>query len=289
MKKALTLIAFFFFFATTFSLIAQTCPSFVTKNSNNNCFQLRWDTPPSPLPFQFRFGSIYQYDGGAGTQNDPAIYLRTSGNGKCNGNLSPFNGSFLILPDGPSCTYQNGNDQNPPPLPVTLVDFRLRERSGSVAIEWSTSSELYNRAFIVQRSTDGYDWQDIAEVPGKGTTQAFHSYSIIDQHPVKGLNFYRLVQEDLDGAKTTFSVKTIRIAVQQGEILVFPNPARSLISISSPDDGTFAIITATGKTVREGVFQSGQSLDVSSLSPGFYLIKVQANGNESTQRLVIRE
>lgn len=288
MKKALTLIMLFTFVCASISLFAQTCPDNLTKSSNSRCFQLRWNSPPTPLPptFSSMFGS-FSYTTGQGTNSSPAIYTRVGGNGKCNGNQSPYTGTITI-PGVPTCIYLNGNYENPP-LPVTLVDFRLRGHADQVAIEWSTSSELYNRAFIVQRSTDGYDWQDIAEVPGKGTTQEFHSYSVLDRNPVKGLNFYRLVQEDIDGALTTYSVKTIRIAAGQGEILVFPNPARSLISISSPDDGTYAIVTTTGKTVREGVFQSGQSLDVSSLSPGFYLIRVQVNGIDSTQRLVIRE
>lgn len=287
MKKAITLIALLAFVCTSITLFAQTCPQTVTKSSNNSCFQLMWNSPPSPLPnsFSSMFGT-YIYSSGPGTTSNAAIYLRAGGNGRCNGNQSAFTGN-ISFPGGPTCIFLDG--ESTAPLPVTLVEFKLRGMENEVAIEWSTSSELYNRAFIVQRSTDGYDWQDIAEVPGKGTTQEFHSYSIVDRSPVKGLNFYRLVQEDLDGAKTTYSVKTIRVAVSQGEILVFPNPARSLISISSPDDGTFGILTTTGKTVREGVFQSGQSLDVSSLSPGFYLIRVQANGNESTQRLVIRE
>lgn len=288
MKNILLFVALFLWIGTSSTLSAQPCPGNVTKSSNSGCFLLSWTAPPSPLPMSFTTSSgTYSFSFGPGTTSSPAEYLRDGGNGRCNGHQSAFTGT-ITFPNAPACIYLNGSNTNPP-LPVTLVKFEVRSHAQEVSIEWSTSSELFNRAFLLQRSTDGIDWKEIAEVPGRGTTQEFHTYRVLDQNPEKGLNYYRLVQEDIDGKRTFFPVKTIRMTVEGQEFQVYPNPARSLITISSPDDGEYAIMTTTGKIVQQGIFQNGQSLDVSGLSPGFYLVRVQANGLESTQRLVIRE
>lgn len=66
---------------------------------------------------------------------------------------------------------------------------------------------------------------------------------------------------------------------------IFPNPAHSVINISSEiKTGNFEIIDLTGKVVSSGKFQN--SIDISSLKQGVYLVNINNQNSYSTQRFI---
>lgn len=60
-----------------------------------------------------------------------------------------------------------------PGLPVTFISFSAVAESTETTLTWTTAQEENSSHFIIQRSTDGKNWDDVASVP----TQAVGGYS----------------------------------------------------------------------------------------------------------------
>lgn len=66
-------------------------------------------------------------------------------------------------------------------------------------------------------------------------------------------------------------------------IICYPNPAQNFIRIAAPgaERLTVKIYSLSGQKLLEGKYNTEESIDISSLSPGFYLVRI----NETTLKL----
>ncbi|NOZ60549.1 MAG: T9SS type A sorting domain-containing protein [Calditrichaeota bacterium] len=115
-------------------------------------------------------------------------------------------------------------------IPVELADFSAKILNGNVLVNWVTLSESDNYGFYLQRKDDSQaHWKEISFVPAAGSPTTANQYSYIDKHPPQGVLFYRLKQQDLDGA-VQFS-EEIKISISAPTTLVlrqnYPNPFNS--------------------------------------------------------------
>ena len=90
-------------------------------------------------------------------------------------------------------------------LPVKLSSFLVQKTDNAVKISWSTEQEINSSYFVVERSADGRNWNNIATVNAAGNSSIRMDYSIYDNAPMKGINYYRLKLVDKDG-KYDYSV-----------------------------------------------------------------------------------
>ena len=111
-------------------------------------------------------------------------------------------------------------------LPVELVNFvALLPKNGGVQLLWETASEKNNRGFDVERSADGRSWTSLDFVSGHGTTALPHKYSFFDEHPLEGVNYYRLKQWDTDGRFEFTPIVIADVRANSQHFDVFPNPS----------------------------------------------------------------
>ncbi len=89
------------------------------------------------------------------------------------------------------------------PLPIDLVDFKAKAEGKRVRLDWTTASEIDNDYFTVERSTDARDYGFIDRVNSyMHNSNIMLNYSTYDEHPVYGLQYYRLKQTDYNGEYT---------------------------------------------------------------------------------------
>ena len=70
----------------------------------------------------------------------------------------------------------------------------------AIQVRWATASEINNREFDVERSTDGSTWTIIGLVPGNGNSTQENMYAYNDLNVVPGIPYYyRLKQIDFNG------------------------------------------------------------------------------------------
>jgi hypothetical protein len=107
-------------------------------------------------------------------------------------------------------------------------------------------------------------------------------YSFTDLHPFAGVNFYRLVQYDIDGNKKYLGIVVVTFSASD-RVHIFPNPADGdlllLVLDKDPVKGeTFTLVTASGSMVQTGpVGSRSQGIDISRLPKGLYVLKL-SNG-----------
>ena len=186
-------------------------------------------------------------------------------------------------------------------LPITLTSFTAKSGSNSnVLIEWTTSSEINNDYFIVERDLGlgSGDWETIGTVKGAGNSNTINNYQFADnQLPITDYRFYyRLKQIDYDG-KFTYS-KTISITTNNGNntigipsgqaVCVYPNPVKDNLNyqfFSNMVARNIIITDVLGNVLMSEELKSKRGvIDVSLLLQGMYFINI-----DSTVRKFIKQ
>ena len=89
------------------------------------------------------------------------------------------------------------------PLPIELEGLRGYNEGDNNVISWVTVSESKNDFFILERSVDGLNFSEIAQLKGAGNSEQTLQYTLYDTDYRSTVNYYRLVQVDYDGTRTT--------------------------------------------------------------------------------------
>jgi hypothetical protein len=98
-------------------------------------------------------------------------------------------------------------------LPVEMLEFTAKVAGETARIHWITATENDCAHFMVQRSNNGVNWGNIAEVACKGNDKTGETtYEFTDQNPYKGLNYYRLEQTDYSGKSSIGPVRALSFA-----------------------------------------------------------------------------
>jgi hypothetical protein len=190
--------------------------------------------------------------------------------------------------------YSRGGISNP--LPIKLVSFTADLLSGmpEVQLNWSTSYELDNQYFLVQRSADGQQFSTI-DTTAATDSEIGSAYSYIDAHPLSGANFYRLEQVDRDGTGTYSPILLVTVGKASADLQLSPNPADATVYLEMGGDvsGSLQVklLDVQGRSLRNWVIQKtagnwNQALDVSGLPAGSYFIQVLGTNYRATKTFI---
>lgn len=211
------------------------------------------------------------------------------------GNLYRFS-AVTALVDGARFTLGTTN-MAITPLPIELVSFTANsERNGTVQLDWATASEWDNRYFEVERSDDLSNWSVIGRVEAVGHSNALVEYDAIDELPLRGTNYYRLRQVDLDGTSTTSHVAVVEIAGTSGDpFSLYPNPATEGVFLRChdelPEGLVYQLLAASGQVVRQGRSPNcegqGHWLELNGLDAGTYTLLLQVGTERFAERVML--
>ncbi|MCF8239446.1 MAG: T9SS type A sorting domain-containing protein [Saprospiraceae bacterium] len=107
---------------------------------------------------------------------------------------------------------------------VGRIPFTATRQVEDVQLFWSTSTEINNDHFVVERSVDGAHFMALASIIGQGTTSTPHDYSWTDYRPGSGQWYYRLRQVDLDGQVAFSPIVTVQLDGAPSDSRIYPNP-----------------------------------------------------------------
>ncbi len=179
-------------------------------------------------------------------------------------------------------TLTNGASLDCTALPVELALFDAAPEGEQVEVTWSTFSEHNSDRFTVERSRNGSDFSQIGELPAQGNSLTRTDYVFHDPAPFAGINYYRLVMRDLDGASETSQVRTVHF--QRTEALtLFPNPATEVLNASflMREDGEvrWELVDMAGRTVKNGAAAisagvANMTIELAQLEAGTYLVRI---------------
>jgi Secretion system C-terminal sorting domain len=180
-------------------------------------------------------------------------------------------------------------------LPVALEDYTVNLRDEKVQVQWTTSSEINNARFNIERSADGRQFTEIATVPAVGNTTG-KTYQWIDDRPLTNLSYYRLSQTDLDGRKEYFAVKKVmNRSLSDRTLIVAPNPftteLTAFINVAQAQQVTISLTDINGRILKTvyGKYAQGAAeinINTNDLSKGVYLLKIKGEDFMQTQKVI---
>ena len=184
------------------------------------------------------------------------------------------------------------------PFSVDLISFDARKKNEkSSLLTWSTANEVNNSHFDVQRSTNGFNFEKIGEVPASEKQNALNRYDFVDNNPTKGRNYYRLKQVDNDGAFELTYIRTVDFFSGKLSIAAFPNPVSDFLyvdlgleDLNASRDFQILLSDLTGKVLENKTINVDASsrvkIEMNKYAPGTYIIRVISGDLEQTEKIV---
>ncbi len=172
------------------------------------------------------------------------------------------------------------------PLPIEILSFTGKKQDDVNVIDWKTASEFNNDYFMLMKSKDGVNFEDLYKVNGALNSNSILSYSYIDNAPFDPISFYKLKQVDINGYYTysnVISINNNNNSDQPELVELYPNPSATVINlvIYSPEEGEvdLELIDMYGKTVsiERLKVKKGRDIltvDISKFANGVYASKI---------------
>lgn len=230
----------------------------ITKDNTNSGsginFVFNWNAGESEnltTPALFHYSSGWSLVN-SGTTSSTATSLTYTG---YTGTFSPF-----------GITDINGT------LPVSWLYFKVQKQDAAALLSWATDTETNNKYFVVEHSTNGSNWESLANIPGAGNSISAKEYQYVHNHPAPGMNYYRIRQQDADGRFTYSGTQKIQFQ-PVASLRVYPNPVvNGNIHVSVSKAGLLKLFTAGGQLVyQKQLGTAGQhQLNLQSLAKGVY-------------------
>ncbi|MBS1510657.1 MAG: S8 family serine peptidase [Bacteroidetes bacterium] len=181
----------------------------------------------------------------------------------------------------------NGGTNNATPLPVSVLTFTVTKQANSVLLQWNTANETNMANYIVERSSDGIHFNAIGTVPSRNTGGA---YAFTDSQPLDGLNYYRIKAVDQNNAFKYTQVEKVLFSGSKNGIVIYPNPASSVINISSAGNATNAqLYDAAGKLVRTKILKGKLNvLPLHGIAKGIYQLRIVTEQSAETEKIIVQ-
>lgn len=179
------------------------------------------------------------------------------------------------------------------PLPIKLISFTAVKEVNAVKIEWQTIEEKNNDHYVIQRSTDGINFETVTTVTGNRNSSSLVTYTQYDYAPYFGTSYYRLKQVDLDGSFSYSSIAAVEFN-NQTDWAIYPNPSKDgsfTIASTFADNEVIAVTVTdvTGNRVRyyDNDFYA-QEMYVKNLSSGLYIVSIQTISKLLSKKLIVQ-
>ena len=173
------------------------------------------------------------------------------------------------------------------PLPLTWLSFTATaQNNGQSLLQWTTAQEQNTKDFYIQHSADGINWVTIGSLPAAGNSNSTSYYNYVHANPVKGLNYYRIKQTDVDSHYSYSPIRTLLFTMALPPFIILGNPVtNNVLTLQVNMATSLAFYTADGKLLwQEQVNAGTKTIDVSRYPKGTYLLKTIT----TTQKVVIQ-
>ncbi len=179
-------------------------------------------------------------------------------------------------------------------LAVNFFNVNGVKENAKSKISWSVSGDKNLNQFIIERSLNAKDFDEVGKVNAIKST-GIQTYEFVDDKPSGSINYYRISAIENGNQKIFSKVVAVlqsRQAFQVGKL--FPVPAKNEINVkifaSNPQKITFIIVDAEGRTMRkETRLVSSEflySANVAGLSWGKYTLEIQAESQKESLQFI---
>ena len=178
-----------------------------------------------------------------------------------------------------------------PVLPVTLVAFTATTSERGVILNWSTSSELNSDVFIVSKSVDGTNFNELETVKAAGNSKEVLNYIVLDKNPFAGISYYKLTQLDKDAKVAIEKVIVANYKLSADLVVIYPNPVIDNLNVKIADKRfkTAQFVDVNGKVLKSFTLTSNTAeltVDMSTFPKGVYLFKLIGDKDQMVRKVI---
>ncbi len=176
-------------------------------------------------------------------------------------------------------------------LPMELIVFKGNLKNKAALLRWDTKNENKTAKFIVERSIDATNFEQIGTVLATGSTGQPAAYSYTDKEVLNlasALVYYRLQIRDEDGTVTYSKVISITLAGST-TFTVYPNPVTDVLKVklsaAKKDEVEIQVTDMQGRIIhrQNRSLESGNNeinINAKSWPAQTYSVKVISVGNK---------
>ncbi len=177
-------------------------------------------------------------------------------------------------------------------LGVQLISFTGRlTLNHTIALDWITTRETKTNYFVVERTTDNWNYTAIDTVYAENNGEFTQNYNATDFHLLPVMTYYRLKIVSMDGRISYSPIAAVRVANTKSP-LMYPNPAKTYVNIAQ---GTELIKQVTvynilGRTIVSFPNTRSQSIikiPTYSFPAGLYLVEIRTASAVYRDKLVV--
>jgi hypothetical protein len=184
-------------------------------------------------------------------------------------------------------------------LPLTLLDWNARLNDNKVLLSWATDMQKNTSHFVIERSTNGKDYDEAMLLFAEGNSDKYTEYSYTDKLPAgsAGVLYYRLRMVDIDGQFKYSTVRVVRLGKTNEalSIATYPNPVQNELRITVPNNWqnkriVYEVFNTSGQSLRKVInTRSSQTENIAfnEMAAGIYVVKVTCE-NESAVKQVLK-
>jgi hypothetical protein len=171
-------------------------------------------------------------------------------------------------------------------LPLTWLSINALKKEQNILLSWSTASEQNTQYFLAQHSTNANSWNNIGRVPAAGNSLSVQHYSLLHTSPATGLNYYRLLQKDLDDNSSYSKIVSVLFTAPLKQLMVYSNKIEDgKLLLQLQKSAAIQLYNNMGVLVLRQQLTAGmQTIHVSHFAKGIYLLQ---SGSE-TEKIIIQ-
>lgn len=170
------------------------------------------------------------------------------------------------------------------PTAIRNIQLTAQLQDQQTKLSWLVVGEENAVGYLAERSNDGINYKAIGNVVAtqKG------SYSLLDNAPTQGINYYRIKATELD--HSIFYSNVAKVNKQQmsnGMISIYPNPTTKNITVSLPQEGNYVcqLTDVSGRVILSfTTTKASFEVDLKTFAPGIYILRC----NDGQQSLISR-
>ncbi|MEM1319956.1 MAG: hypothetical protein AAGG75_06835 [Bacteroidota bacterium] len=181
---------------------------------------------------------------------------------------------------------------------IYATPLKANEHMIGHLLEWSTASEDNSKRFVVEKSIDGVQFQDVGVVEAAGDSDDQRAYRFLDVNATDQKSFYRLRQLDTDGtASFSQTVKVDKVLMNEFMVVSMTNTTTTgsfSLNIDALNGGqlSYSLESIKGELIFEDQLPLDFGLNQLSVNlehekEGVFKLKLQKG--EELETLVIRK